>query len=458
MALQLWQRKGYEYVKGVIVRARRCFPDLDRESALVKYIRQECLQDVFFLDEDGNRCVYREDINYMHNCWDDRDHIEIKSDCNGQMYLLRKNNVTLKDIDRPKPTFMRRLITHTSESGWHLPVEHDRHFFQFPQEIQDRILHYALCIADVAFVQPKTVSSNRIHKLKAPTYYTSPTLPPELLINTVTDKDGSYHEIREIYRMEIDATCMRTCKKFYKDGLELLYSKNSFLFEMANCSTEHSRPSCFWVGPGTKLKRVPSRAGPLYHPLHENVPDIESVFTSIASRSPVEDLPDYVYFDPFLRFIYSIGPTTAALIKTLKFDGLVKLHKCRAKECRKCGEDLVSSLVLYAPFIRKFCTGVENLVVVIDKDVKATELPKNGKTGEVILKEKHEQALELLLEVVRGITTLKELIVLEENRNANARGKIKCNWNSMDYSDTGEIAKGTIEFIKKRAKDNNGAE
>lgn len=76
MALQLWQRKGYEYVKGVIVRARRCFPDLDRESALVRYIRQECLQDVFFLDEEGNRCVYREGTGgpksfpiFHHDSW-----------------------------------------------------------------------------------------------------------------------------------------------------------------------------------------------------------------------------------------------------------------------------------------------------------------------------------------------------------------------------------------------------
>lgn len=68
MALQLWQRKSYGYVKDVIARALLRFPDLDSESALVRYIRQECLQDVFFLDEEGNRCVYREGRMY-HHAW-----------------------------------------------------------------------------------------------------------------------------------------------------------------------------------------------------------------------------------------------------------------------------------------------------------------------------------------------------------------------------------------------------
>lgn len=251
---------------------------------------------------------------------------------------------------------------------------------------------------------------------------------------------------------------LRTCKKLYDDGSQLLYSNNIFMFEMTNCKTEFSRTSCFRDGWGTrlKLKRVATRAGPLYKPNSKNVPDIEGILEAIASRTLAEELPDYVYFDPFLRFLYAIGPKNAALIKTLKFDGLVKLHKCSIGRCKICSEDMVSSIGLYVPFIRKFCTSVENLILVVNKDPHAAATSKKGKTMALILKEKHEEALALLLEAVKGITSLKDLVVLDGMGHCvkNATGKVKSHWSTVEFSDLDQIVSGTVAFIKKRAKEN----
>lgn len=39
-------------------RAQESFPDLDNDSALVKYIRENRIESVFFLDEEGHRCIF----------------------------------------------------------------------------------------------------------------------------------------------------------------------------------------------------------------------------------------------------------------------------------------------------------------------------------------------------------------------------------------------------------------
>ncbi|KAF4633911.1 hypothetical protein G7Y89_g4205 [Cudoniella acicularis] len=56
-------------------------------------------------------------------------------------------------------------------------------------------------------------------------------------------------------------------------------------------------------------------------------------------------LRGWAYYDPFLRFLYTIGPANAAMLKSLIFSGTVKLHTCDEDHCKRCDLDLVPSLV-----------------------------------------------------------------------------------------------------------------
>ena len=118
--------------------------------------------------------------------------------------------------------------------------------------------------------------------------------------------------------------------------------------------------------------------------------EIAEGICQIQLRRPVEMLLGWVYFDPFLRFLHTIGKN-AALLKHLTFEGVVKIHCCTASKCSKCDDDLVLSLRLYIPFIIKFCTGLERLTLKFKYDKIREEDPRDPddprpKTAEEALK------------------------------------------------------------------------
>lgn len=79
----------------------------------------------------------------------------------------------------------------------------------------------------------------------------------------------------------------------------------------------------------------------------------------------------WLYFDKFLRFLHTIGVENSALIKRVKFTGIVKLHECPGLCYHRqdgCADDLLKSLRLYIPFILKFCTKLETLTIKIEED------------------------------------------------------------------------------------------
>ncbi|CAG8981363.1 hypothetical protein HYALB_00013787 [Hymenoscyphus albidus] len=179
------------------------------------------------------------------------------------------------------------------------------------------------------------------------------------------DEKGTYFEKRLIKRFTIDATCLRTCKKLYEEGSGILYGGNIFRFEMANSLfTYSSRP-------------VVGSSGVIFH-TSATKPGPESIrgvvkdgMSRIPHNHPWRMLPGWLFYDPFLRFLYTIRPRNAALIKHLEFDGIVKGHTC--VNCKCCDHDLIRSMRIYVNFMARFCTGLIKLNILACSDSRLND-------------------------------------------------------------------------------------
>ncbi|KAF8850568.1 hypothetical protein BDZ45DRAFT_751570 [Acephala macrosclerotiorum] len=120
--------------------------------------------------------------------------------------------------------------------------------------------------------------------------------------------------------------------------------------------------------------------------------------SEIRDREPETSLAGWVYYDHFLRFLWTIGPKNAALIKTLRFSGVIKFHTC-------------------------------------DKDALHDPVILIGMSAEG-MPDKYEDALIEIPEYIKAIETLKELEV----------------FSSGSFVDSIELVNGTIDYIKKRAE------
>ena len=112
------------------------------------------------------------------------------------------------------------------------------------------------------------------------------------------------------------------------------------------------------LAPGKAGCSVQTRTG--YRTGTVGRPKLARAITLIDTRVPAGQLPGYLFYDPFLRFIHFIGPKNSARIKALEFNGIVKRHSCSSKYCEPSVEKFITSLCFYIPFIKKFCTGLES--------------------------------------------------------------------------------------------------
>ncbi|KAF7899513.1 hypothetical protein EAF00_003849 [Botryotinia globosa] len=293
----------------------------------------------------------------------------------------------LKDVDRISDDIekIRRLLgTHKSQPGWNRPRTHRFHLLNFPK--------------GGAFVTPTVVNSNcsesyseadfRISFPESPYYNEYKSFESGLgvtLRENVGPRPGfpdsaPYVELTRVLRPIIDATCFRTCKQIWDLGSQILYADNAYSFKMK--------------GDGMKLYDSPpsllSEDGNYHWPnpdkpilSHEGISDdsalarqynskIKHVMNQIERGVPVLKLKGWAYYDPFLRFLYTIGPQSRASIRTLRFTGAPKTHVREAQGCHCHGVDLLHNLRTYIPFINKFCTSVIKLVLDMDMDVCAT--------------------------------------------------------------------------------------
>lgn len=177
---------------------------------------------------------------------------------------------------------------------------------------------------------------------------------------TKEDDDDSLVVLRRVHEAEIDAAVLRVCRKFNNIGGNLLYGHNRYIFTMTIVSSKGCPGS--WLG--NEVWKPPARKPYLLDGDRSAVifrTRINRGIAGIRKRVYIKRLAGWVYYDRFLRFLYTTGIKNAALIRTLEFSGKIRCHQCeRGHHCDDC---LLDSLRVYIPFINEFCSRVDTLIL-----------------------------------------------------------------------------------------------
>jgi hypothetical protein len=249
------------------------------------------------------------------------------------------------------------------------------------------------------------------------------------------DEDGEFIEYREVERAAIDATCLRACRAFFDVGMKMLYSNNTFGFAMCNGSYHQSPPTLLH---NEVLRPDPSKPNPVSDPRVLQL--VQVGISEIQNQMDLTSLSGWVYYDPFLRFLHTIGPKKFPLIKSLEFSGLVKLHTCRWEVCKgKCDDDLVLSLELYIPVISSLLPNLEKLIIhacedPLPADIQHSNPPNAGdddddEENNTEDPPSYESRLQALLKnQIRRLPTIKSLEVFDEACNKVFFAELTMQW------------------------------
>ncbi|EMR87342.1 hypothetical protein BcDW1_3976 [Botrytis cinerea BcDW1] len=312
-------------------------------------------------------------------------------------------------------------------------------------EILDSIFGFALITKDLA-VFPDVSTSNKVQKYEDPKFHQNYTLGGRvwedqgyvnmichdaLDLSTIIqeqryDAQGKYIVIRRVFRPVIDATLLRVCRSICDQATKLLYAGNEFQFLATKTGKLGAPDSLF------EDKFYPNSSS--IRDFCQGRDDQEAVdvreraaldaINIIENRTPVLDLDCDMYHDLFVRFLRAIGPSKSAMIKTLHFGGTIKAHHCsQESSCGKvrkyCEDDLIESLLLYIPLIKRFCTNLQKLVInIMSRDRDTSDSFRSGPT-----QFKHDERelqsyarLQALLETqIRGLSTVQQLQIYDED-------------------------------------------
>ncbi|KAL2065549.1 hypothetical protein VTL71DRAFT_3219 [Oculimacula yallundae] len=400
------------------------YPDeVNEETAMRKYIRDNCHEGVFFLDDDQERCKYGPAIHIPSRKYAGYRAPRQFTVSNGDRnFLFYSKKLSLRDVDRPRRDPDIIAAAHPSERGWNLARTHPRHISKLAQEVRDLIWKFVLTPQNGSRLQPMTVTSNwKTEYRKATICYRLPSgyewrgtdALSTLKFIDAKDEDGPYKEIRPVHRAVIDATLLRTCKDLYAEGNVIIYGQNEWYFSMVNPYRHSSPPSL--IRKGDKYEYIDPEI--LYpNPAEPEYPTtLAFALKQIKDQVPFHELIGCVYYDFFLRFLHTIGCRNAYEIKTLRFGGICNLHTCyTGPNCfKECCVDLVMYLRFYIPFIKIFC-------------------PNWHPEGRP--KSQEEAMLPFFLDDVRKLSSLKNLQVIDE-----------------DTDECPEFAHPTVDWFKDRA-------
>ncbi|CAG8949941.1 hypothetical protein HYFRA_00004272 [Hymenoscyphus fraxineus] len=430
---------GPESIESFAEETLKYFPSIqDPKEALREYVKKYRVKTVFWTNEDGERFVWGPDVeNFVTKYWFENTTKTYSAE-RGRTYRVLKRPLTLEIVNQPSPKSYRKLVAHTSElegRGWYLPVGDKRHILNFPSDIIVRILELLLVAPKNATIRPVTVTSNwkrtyttasfkLLEKLRKRNQDADPFqfIERNVMIAWVPkrDDDGPYTMKRQIVLPVLDATVLRTCKVLYEYGSKILYGYNEFDFDLFDPHDEQNFPRRSLFGKKTYRPRPCKPAG------NQWMGKINEGITQIIQRRPVTIIEGYIYCDPFLRFLHTIGPKNAALLGSLVFTGRMKLHDCPDLNSdtprHKCADGLEESVQVYIPFIEKLCKELHTLTLFPLKDslwhrdvVVPPGQPKNS-----------EEALnQLVRRSISKLTSLKDLFVLQHR----ITGKCVTIWN-----------------------------
>jgi hypothetical protein len=217
----------------------------------------------------------------------------------------------------------------------------------------------------------------------------------------------------------------------------MLYTQNEYSFKTAN---PHRRKYCPTML-GTYKNHIEWKPQH-YRLLPFSDDEVTTAIYQNEHQVPTKQLTGLAYYDNFLRWLHSIGRKNAASLKALRFEGMAKLHCCEiagySEDCpyKPCDDSVIDLITVYIPFIRKFCTGLEKLTIIVEEDNYAKRNPLDILYHR--LPKDREAALRPLLQnYILQISSLKELVVLGSRYDTE---QLDC-------------AKPAAEFFRKRARE-----
>ncbi|KAF7927370.1 uncharacterized protein EAE97_010045 [Botrytis byssoidea] len=258
-----------------------------------------------------------------------------------------------------------------------------------------------------------------------------------------------YVELTRVLRPIIYATCLRTCKRIWELGSQILYAENAYSFKMNGTEITDSPPTLMFEGSNYHW---PSPENPILSQesilngstdkelsAREYESKIEHVINQLERCVPILELEGWVYYDPFIRFLYTIEPQSRASIRTLRFTGAPKTHVREDQGCDCHGVDLLSNMRIYIPFINKFCTGIKKLVLDMDIDCCV----HMGSVGNVV-----RSFDEVLMPFLGELEKLQRVRTLAMKRRVSPKGNF---YRRVLYKDI-DYTKDTINSSRSRVE------
>ncbi|ESZ92843.1 hypothetical protein SBOR_6774 [Sclerotinia borealis F-4128] len=340
--------------------------DINTEQVMSRRVK-----DVIFV-KDGHKCVIAKDIGmrkdvcypWYKDCTDE----------NHRKFCINPHPRTLKYVDKTsknRRAFMK-AHRHESEGGWCLPQNHYRHFSKFPRVV----FFYLHATAQHWLIRWYYIINE--HRLEQ--------IIDSILGRLVTIPDAALDPLV--------VTC--NWKKFFtgsphftiyeagKNTDPYVTTEVSTLTEtnytfLTNNPTFHGSPPT-WIG---KDVWGPSSSKPYLtaEDKSRQIFDcrIKKGIRDIERGVRIKSLVGWIFHDPFLRFLYTIGIKNAALLRTLEFR---------------------ESLRVYIPFINRFCPKVQKLVLFILYPLEETE-------------NFEEKFLQFFEGDLRNLTYITELVVAD---------------------------------------------
>lgn len=291
-------------------------------------------------------------------------------------------------------------------------------------------------------IHPDVVSRNSVRYFKLQSFVVSSArtriavskLETQLHFSAGFDRDGTYDVIREVKRPLIDSAILQVCTRFADTAIRPLYRDNTFMFRLKTFRESNTAIGAYpksliylsSLGKSVLDHRKPEKPRCLLRrqfsaAAQKMIDDV--IFQIRGGRIEntipgkiLSDIPGWAWFDQFLRFIITISPKNAAMIRDITFIGTVKRVGPSVIYLNEaCNEDFPQLLLLYIPFLRAFFPNLRKLTLELEQDVGphttsflATVANQRGSASHV------EQRLRPILEgPLRTLESLVELVVVD---------------------------------------------
>ncbi|TGO33238.1 hypothetical protein BHYA_0258g00050 [Botrytis hyacinthi] len=403
------------------LRASTEFPDLTPVEALQKRVLARWIHDQWFV-KDGIRHIICRDIEYYHykaqpRLW--KNLLRWRSSTETQIYVdYWDSPVPLKDVDRvTKETLAARkaIGIHPSEGGWNLPRSHPRHLLNFSQEILDKIIGYNLIVGEnVGSIAPSAMTSNKNSDYQEAHYQISRPPYPGPVRQDLPRNGYRVYAFAERYHPSIgmfgDTFFERGPQSIKKSELSDEFGPyiQMKLRKYMMYDQDGPRSSSTVLKPDRHIESVG-----VIQPYNEWLVEVKDVVSQLKRSVSDKDLAGWAYQDPFVRFLYNIGPEKAKLIKTLQFSGNMKTHRCSPANDhhRTCGEGFMLNFLIYLQFIHELCPHLEKLVLNIAPDVHRRYQDKEWLRWSSF----QENLTPFLKSHIRKLQTVKTLVLCTRN-------------------------------------------